>query len=322
MRAGKLSIMLVLLIAAASPAVPANLGTSLAQIMRFAANEGENLWPGYGSADFGFLLIEADVETLLCRDHTPEGFVAAGRDPFTDCVRFTRPRSGLPDNWLAAMPLFGPPWTIVMGTPESTGRSEPDWIRTILHEHFHQWQSGFADYYARLDALDLKDGDETGMWALNFSFPYDEPDAVRLHASASVALADAVEARGTPEFASAFDRFLAARLAIAAAVGPRNWRYVEFQLWQEGVARWTEIALGQQYPDETVRASAYRLETQTIAALRTPDLTRQRREFVYVFGAGEAMLLEACGPAWRDGYPTAIALGPLLDAARPRCNPS
>ena len=73
----------------------------------------------------------------------------------TGCDRLVRPRSNLPDNWLAAMPLFGPPSTIVIGTPEATGLALPRWRSTIFHEHFHQWQAALPDYYARVLALDL-----------------------------------------------------------------------------------------------------------------------------------------------------------------------
>ena len=36
-------------------------------------------------------------------------------------------------------------------------------------------------------------------------------------------------------------------------------------------------------------------------------------------GAGEAMLLEACGPGWRAHYPRLLALGPLLEEAGRSC---
>ena len=295
------------------------IGPRLADVRRFAAAEGDRLWPGYGGAPFEFLLVEAKEESLLCRASVPAGFTAAGRDSATGCDRFVRPRGGLPNTLLAAMPLFGPPPTIVMGTPETTGRSPASWLRTILHEHFHQWQFSLPDYFARIDALDLKGDDGTGMWALNFAFPYDRADVVAAQTAASVALADAVAARGTRDFYTRFDAYCAARQALARAAGERNWRYAEFQLWQEGVARWTEIALGKAYPDAAVAKSAVALEEHTLAELRKPAIADQKREFVYAYGAAEAMLLDACGPGWRKRYPAVLALGPLLAEARATC---
>lgn len=303
------------------PGAAEALGPRIAQIRAYSRGKGERLWPGYGAAPFGMLLIEADVETLLCQPGTSAGFAPSGRDKATGCPRQTRARSDLSPGLLAAMPLFGPPSTIVMGTPAATGRSDAGWLRTILHEHFHQWQSALPGYYDRVGALDLTGGDQSGMWMLNFAFPYADEAAGRGFAAASHALADALAARGTARFLPAFDRYLAARRAFSHGVGESNWRYLEFQLWQEGVARWTEIELGRAYPDAAVRASARELEASTLRQLRNPDLKGQGREVAYPFGTGEAMLMQACGSAWRKAYPRVLAIGPLLEAARASCRP-
>ncbi len=291
----------------------------LAQVRTFSLSEGEAVWPGYGTTPFGFLLIGNKQETLLCRDEVPAGFAAAGVDAATGCKSFTRPRTGFPNSLLAAMPLFGTPAVIVMGTPESTGRTEPAWVRTMLHEHFHQWQYGLPNYFTRIKQLDLHGGDETGMWILNYPFPYDDPGVAAAFNEASHRLSAAVTARATPQFHSAFDIYLASRKAFAQAAGDRNWRYLDFQLWQEGVARWTEIRLGKWYPRQDVRDSAIGLEEASLEALRAPNLTEAKREVVYAYGAAEARLLQACWPQWRAAYQNHLALGPLLDVARKNC---
>jgi hypothetical protein len=157
------------------------------------------------------------------------------------------------------------------------------------------------------------------MWMLNYPFPYSAPATVSAFNTASRALAAAVDGRGKPGFRAALRNYLAARAKLAHAAGEKNWRYAEFQLWKEGVARWTEIQLGERYPDPAVRASARRLEQQSRAWLDEPDIAGSGREFVYPYGAAEAMLLDACGPAWRRSYPTQLALGPLLKAAWRHC---
>ena len=310
----------LLLLASASGAQSApDVGRSIAEVRTFARTGGDRLWPGYGSAPFEFLLVAGDQEELLCRKSVPDGFTPDGRDPATGCGRYVRPRSGLPDNLLAAMPVFGPPSTIVMGTPQSTGRSRPDWTRTILHEHFHEWQDSFPNIFARMAALGLAGDDETGMWMLNYAFPYSDPAVVSAFDAASRALGAAVDARGKPGFRRALAHYLAARAKLAAAAGERNWRYAELELWKEGVARWTEIELGKRYPDAAVRASALRLQQETREWLDKPDLAGAGREFVYPYGASEAMLLDACGSRWRRDYPKRLALGPLLEHAARSC---
>lgn len=314
----RLSLLLLAALSGTASADP-DVGRSIAEVRSFARTTGDKLWPGYGSSSFEFLLVAGDKEQLLCRKKVPDGFTAAGTDKASGCVRYERPRSGLPDKLLAAMPIFGPPSTIVMGTPESTGRSDADWTRTILHEHFHQWQDSFPNIFTRMRDLNLAGGDTTGMWMLNYAFPYSDPVVVAAFDRASRALAVAVDARGKPWFKRALTRYLAARSKLAAAAGPKNWRYAELELWKEGVARWTEIQLGKRYRDAAVRASAIDLERKSRAWLDQPDLPGAGREFVYPFGASEAMLLDACGPGWRRDYPKHLALGPLLKEASRRC---
>lgn len=321
MRAGRRSAWVIAAgvagcLAAGRPSLAQDTGSLMgrvAQARTFANEAGEAIWPGLGAAPFGILLIEADREVLVCQTPAPSGFVPMGLDPTTGCEIFTRPRSGMSDGLLAAMPLFGPPSTIVVGSPESTGLGAAAWTRTLIHEHFHQWQSALPEYFTRVDALDLKGGDESGMWMLNFPFPYEQPAVVSAHRTASLALSDAVAAREGPEFETRLALYLKARSAFRASVGDRNWRYAEFQLWQEGVARWTEIVLGLQYRDPEVRAAAEDLRRRTLAELKSPDLGAQGRIFAYAHGAAEAMLLERCDPTWRTRYPGTLSLAPLLE---------
>ena len=302
----------VLLGASPAPDPLAELGPSLARARDFVRHHGDELWPGYATAPFGFLLLGSKREVLLCERARPPGFTDAGTDPATGCRAYWRSRGDLPANLLAAMPAVGDEATIVMGTPASTGRTRAAWIATMLHEHFHQWLTSRPGYDQLTTKLGLAGDDKTGMWMLNYAFPYDDPAVGKLHAITSRALADALAARRTRAFGEALDRYLADRAAFQASVPTAAWRYFEFQLWQEGVARWTEIALGERYPDAAVRESTRKLREAIIVDLRAPDLKRDRRVAVYGLGAGEAMLLEACSINWRVDYLRQPSMGPLL----------
>ena len=72
------------------------------------------------------------------------------------------------------MPVFGPPATIVVGTPEATERAPTMWLQVLLHEHFHQWQMRDPAYFEATAALDLADGDTSGRWMLEYPFPYED----------------------------------------------------------------------------------------------------------------------------------------------------
>jgi len=304
----------------AAPA-PDPLTAELAAAQAVARTEGERLWPGYGAAPFGMLLVRDNRELLLCHPSVPAGFSPAGMDAATGCHGFTRPRSSLASNLRAAMPIFGPPSTIVIGTPEATGLSPARWRATIWHEHFHQWQSALPDFYPRVEALGLAGDDRTGMWMLNFPFPYQRADIVQAHGHAARALAAALAARGGGSLVPLARRYVALRRALAQAAGDRNWTYFDFQLWQEGVARWTEIAIARAASDQAGRDDAAAREQEILTGLAAPDLAREGRLAAYALGAGEAMLMEACNFEWRIRYRTALGLGALIEDAARECRP-
>jgi hypothetical protein len=293
-------------------AIPQDVAGGLKDMIALSRTHGENLWRGYGKTAFGFLLVQPDREVLLCDNRLPDGFVRAVDDPVLGCKQASGPPSWRQASFLAAMPVFGPPSVIVMGTPATTGRTPGDWKMTILHEHFHQWQSAQTGYYDRVAALDLAGGDETGMWMLNYAFPYADASVGNAHARASAALKAAILAN-KKDLVDATKRYLVARGELQKTVSERDWRYFEFQLWQEGVARWTEFTLGAKSKDEGVRAAAAVSREKTVEALAKPTLKADGRVAVYAFGSGEAMLLDRIDPHWRRCYSKDFALGPRFE---------
>jgi hypothetical protein len=69
-----------LVMTGARPAATRDVGPDLAEVRHFSQTEGDSVWPGYGRAPFGFLLVTESQESLLCRDAVPQGFEPAGRD--------------------------------------------------------------------------------------------------------------------------------------------------------------------------------------------------------------------------------------------------
>jgi hypothetical protein len=235
-----------------------------------------------------------------------------------------RPRTMAP-GLLATFPAVGGMPTIVVGTPAATGKSSTAWVLTILHEHFHQLQTSRPGYYAGVDALGLARGDQTGMWMLNYAFPYDSA-AVRTRFAA---LADVLGSALTGGNASAHWRAVAdARAALRATLAADDERYLAFQMWQEGVARYTELqaarwaaahhepgAAFRALPDFTAYASAAAtLEAELRRELRDVPLERSRRVAFYPAGAATALLLDEVAPGWRTRY---FERGYSLDAQVP-----
>lgn len=264
---------------------------------RIAETVGEQFWPGFADAPFQILLIEGDTETLVCGEGPGEGFTPAGIDPATGCETATRPRQFDP-TFLASFPAVDGIPTIVVGTPEATGLTPSRWMFTLLHEHFHQMQDAQPGGWEAVLALDLHDGDMTGMWMLNYPFPYDDPAAGAALRSLAGAAAMALDAHGD-EFESAYAAYRQARANFLATVSERDARYWEFQLWKEGAARWTEFELARQSGRQHEVGDQRR---RMIRELEEMDLAGWRRTCVYALGAADAHLLQQVGVAWRETY--------------------
>lgn len=310
-----LSLLLGCATAPAAPRVDPFLLHSIKSAHDQAASIGSKIWPNYDEAPFGLLVTLEEREILFCHGSIVDGFSALPPDPITNCDLQER-ANVFPKNLLAAMPIIEGVSTIVMGTPKSTGRDEPSWTRTIFHEHFHQYQSTFNSYYKRLNELNLSNGDNTGMWMLNYPFPYKDESFNAALSKAAHELHEAITQHdsSSQEHVSVY---LKARQELEASVSANDWKYLELQLWAEGVARWTEIEIAMRSSDHKVAEAGDSLKQRTISSLLALDATKSGREIAYPYGAAEAILLDRCNLTWRQDYSAVMTLGALVKAIDP-----
>jgi hypothetical protein len=153
------------------------------------------------------------------------------------------------------------------------------------------------------------------MWMLNYAFPYTNARIDTAYARMASALADALNGGSAAHY-------LNARTAFKKLLKPDDYRYFAFQCWQEGTARYTEIAVARlaarthaSDPSFLTDTQAAALRTQgdatyaeVIKRLRTIPLGRAKRVDFYALGAGEALLLDRVAPGWRKNY-----LDPRMD---------
>jgi hypothetical protein len=251
------------------------------------------------------LLVTGSTEYLVGHPRPTSEFALLGRDSVLGRDVFVRP-GRFPPTLLATFPAVGGTATIVVGSAERTGKSSAEWVLTLLHEHFHQWQSSLPDYYAKANALGLARGDTTGQWMLNYPFPYD-----------SVPVQQAVGALATSlARAEPIETVVRQREALRRVLSPDDDRYLEFQLWQEGVPRYVEIvaaaaAAGAGEPPEAFRRLpddedyariAQRLRSRLRSEQAELNLGRDRRVAFYSIGAGLAMLLDRSDGSWKRRY--------------------
>ena len=310
--------------------VPRRDRVRLAEAMRLADKLGDDLWPGWRHTPFPVLLVTDSVEFLIGHSESSAEFARLGYDSLLAREVRTRPRQ-FPPTLLATFPAVSGKPTIVIGSAERTRKSSTAWVLTLLHEHFHQWQSTRPDYYAGVAGLDLAHGDTTGQWMLDYAFPYDSAPVQQAVRGLAIALGQALDAPPGAK-SGALRKVVSARDTLRGLLTAADYRYFEFQLWQEGVARFIEYAAAQAAADESGKPSAafrelgdYEPYTAAAAEVRRSlrrelaqlVLGRQRRIAFYPIGAATALLLEETWPDWKRAYSERpFALAALLSARR------
>ena len=207
--------------------------------------------------------------------------------------------------------------TIVIGEAENTGsKTSTPWVITLLHEHFHQLQNSQPTYYTDVNALNLAHGDQTGSWMLNYDFPYDKKEVQEQFAALSKLLAEAVNVHGKAERSAKLAAYLQARREFQHSLSRDDYRYLSFQFWQEGIARYTEyrvakLAIAAYKPSKEYHALkdftsfeqvADSLRESIVEQLQSEQLGTSKRLAVYPFGAAEGLLLDSVNPSWQSRY--------------------
>lgn len=288
----------------------------IAEAFRLGTTLGNRAWQGWDKAPFAVLLITADKEFLIRHPQPSEDFTLIGYDSLLQSNVYVRRRKFDP-HLLATFPAVGSVSTIVIGEAENTSKkSSSPWVITMLHEHFHQLQNSQPGYYTDVNGLNLSRGDQSGMWMLNYAFPYSAPDVKEQFATLCRLLAEALQARKRVELSAGVAAYLEARRRFAAMLNRDDYNYFSFQVWQEGVARYTEYrvadlaarlyrpgkefrALKDYKPFKTVADETMKNILEELTTLRLEDY---KRVAFYPLGAGEALLLDRINPRWRERY--------------------
>lgn len=281
--------------------------------------DGASVWPGIEKIPFSMILVSRDTETLFCAPPVA-GFDAGGVDTITGCsVQF---RKRVFDVSLSAsLDVGDEPSMIVIGLPKALGLGQTDWILTLAHEAFHQYQARLPGYSAKVDGLGLAGGSANGQWMLDYPFPYADP-ALGAAMDAMAGAGQAFLEGSSPAIRqAAIASYIAARRQAMATTTPQHWRYYEFQVGQEGIARWTEraFALAASRSDGAIAKAATSRRLWLINSLRSireQGVKVWKRGAFYELGAVEAEMLTAMGVTWRGGYAEQpFAVGELLEQA-------
>ena len=289
--------------------LPPGDNARIAEFYRLASQIQDKVWPGWSSTPAPLLLVTPDREFLTHYLEPPKEFAKIRED------LYARPRQ-FPTTLLATFPAFGPPSVIVIGEPANTeAKTSTPWLFVVMHEDFHQLQDGQPGFYDRVKGLGLAHGDETGMWMLNFPFPYEKPALKTSFAKLRDLLLAALSETDQSKFGALAKQYAAERATFLGQLSVEDRKYLSFQLWKEGIARYVQIkcaeaAAGYEptpefraLPDyESFETYARRARQDTLDELKKADLADWKRVVVYSFGASEGLLLDRLNPQWKEGY--------------------
>ncbi len=311
---------LAAVLAATMPALPPR---AVRQMIREAktlvARDGEGIWPGFQAIPFHMILVTAETDYLFCQGPTVS-FRAAGTDPISGCPVQARKRE-LEVDLSASFDVADEPSMIVMGMPKALGLGRTDWILTLAHEAFHQYQSRIPGYATQVDALGLRAGNASATWMLDYPFPYADPVVGAAVVEMTRAGTAFLEATSPDARQAAIADYVKARRRAMRAVTAEQWRYYEFQIGQEGVARWTELALAvaASRQDRSMTKAAADRRLSLIASFRsigTQGIGVWKRGAFYPLGAVEVEMLDGLGAHWRAVYRDApFSVGTQLERA-------
>ncbi|MBS1493290.1 MAG: hypothetical protein JST55_07260 [Bacteroidetes bacterium] len=288
----------------------------IGEAMKISEFVSDNIWKGWSKNDFVILFVTDSLEYLINHPNPSEDFTQSYFDTYLNTKVFIR-KKVFQNNFLATFPAVKGVSTIVVGTPENTKKSSINWVITLLHEHFHQYQYSYKKYQDALNKLDLKDGDESGMWILNYKFPYEDSVVNSSFNNLKSKLISAYQSINTKSFRKKTAGYLKEKQRFKKIVSEKDSKYFEFQLWQEGIARYTEYEVlnyllknDYQFSQDFKSLSDYEtLYDNYQKRLKRLDeeidkitLKENQRNCVYSFGAIEGLILNKYKPAWRKNY--------------------
>ena len=287
----------------------------LAEAFRISKLLGEQVWTSWSEVPFSTLLIIGEKEYLIRHAKPSDEFISIGYDSLLGSEIWVRDRQFNPA-FLACFPAVGGIPTVVVGTPENTGKDGADWIITLLHEHFHQLQYTRPDYYERVNQLGLSEKEDDGNWMLNYPFPYEDEKIGELIEELSQILVDGMYAPGLRRQIKVAKKYHRLQKKLKKSLSEKDYRYLHFQLWQEGIARYTELIVAgkvaQLYqPTELysslndpvpLREMAHIKRETVKQELTQMSLQSARRGAFYPIGAAMGLWNDRIHPGWTERY--------------------
>jgi hypothetical protein len=286
------------------------------EAIRISEKYGDQIWENMQQLPFVVLLVADSTEFLIHHPYPSSDFQLSEYDSILKTRIYFRARR-FSTKLLATFPAVNGVPCIVIGLPEKTNKSSSDWTITLLHEHFHQYQFSSKGYYQEVEGLNLSRGDSTGSWQLNYPFPYEDQKVAIQFNRFRTALQGAVLNRMNKHYDRYFKIYQKERNNLKSILKPADYTYLSFQIWQEGIARYTEYkfltflddytpstemkSLPDYIPFYDLRDKLFKNET---GFLNKMSLQADKRVCFYSIGFAEALLLDKENKQWKQQYLT------------------
>jgi len=281
---------------------------------QIATKFGDSIWPEFRKTPFTIILVTDQYEFLIDHPYPSKDFQFLRKDDILEADIYYR-KQQFNKSFLATFPAVNGVNCVVIGTPENTNHNSTQWIITLLHEHFHQYQYNSPNYHQDALKLGLSNGDETGMWQINYPFPYEEADVIRAYESYTIQLRKTIENINDKDWKRNYKKLIRKRKLFKNTLSENDYKYLLFQWYQEGVARFTEYAfleLLKNYIPEIEVSSLndfipydkyiHEFYLKHIANVTNLKLDKFKRVTVYDVGFAESLVIRKKNPDWNNNY--------------------
>jgi len=206
------------------PQLPAADATRVQEFYRLSGVIQDKVWAGWSAVPAPLLLVADKGEFLTHHPSPPSEFNKISQDWQVRKRQF-------PVDFQATFPAFGPPSVVVIGEPANTpSQTSTPWLFTVMHEHFHQLQNAQRGYFAAVEALGLSNGDKTGMWMLNYPFPYEKTEVAQAFGQLRDLLLNVLAEQNAERFAQLAKKYVAQRRKFFGLTSENDRKYFSFQL--------------------------------------------------------------------------------------------
>ena len=151
---------------------------------------------------------------------------------------------------------------------------------------------------------------------INFPFPYETPEMKQQFSILTRTLVEALQSKSKTDFSRTLKAYLTTRQNLKQMLSADDYKYMSFQLWKEGTARYTEYKVATEAskrfkPSKEFRALKDFKAFEVVAAdvmngiikeLTTLKIEEYKRVAFYPIGAAEALMLDRVNPKWQQRY--------------------